>query len=623
MIVVGRVARTRFWQMATRFEPTRVLKIKLILALVLVGALCAPYSVKASDVDPLERNLEIQAETSSVGDKPASSFRQGVAGQTITRSVTLSQDILSSDQDAIIIAADDVVLDCGGHVISGSGSGYGVKCTDCNRVTVTNCVIREFEKAIHLGATDRSDPTLSTNNSIIRNVLTQNEHGVYLQWSHRSKISENLIAANMDSGISLTGHMSTDGLCSNNTTISGNTISRNRRGLVTFCPYLPQEGNVVENNTFSRNVVSVTDRFEAQSRIRYQSNTFDDNLTTVFLQFEGDHVLETGTPRQFDIAVQRSDGEPCSEFVVKNVDTSPQESVSFSKIDNRIVGRFTPRRQGLYSLNVTLEGCEQEFIKQRYWFGEEKSKTLYLAKGKRRDAGKLVSTPPHESVYVWCTMWVEAVVQDPPTDEGIAKITRIRSSMWSNYIEFDPGTDYSNVCGVEFDHTYSRRGDVFVEIDGKYEEGRAHVTEDFNKGFFLYDSSDWLDLTVKYWGRDPDWISEPGTVSQVEISYLVTDSPVIKSISNHDVRILSATSPKGSTSRVEIVLQGEGTTSLSIEMQEAKRRHKISFDGTACGQSAACNSMQQDGVIRLDVALVPGREHTIAIARGTRRQEGG
>jgi parallel beta-helix repeat protein len=623
MIMAGRVARTRFWQTATTFELTRVLRIELILALVLVGSLCAPSSVKASDVDPLERILENQAKTSSVGDKPASSFRQGVAGQTITRSVTLSRDILSPDQDAIIIAADDVVLDCGGHVISGSGSGYGVKCIDCNRVTVTNCGIREFEKAIYLGATDRTDPTLSTDNSIIRNELTRNEHGVYLLWSHRTKISKNLIVANTDSGISLTGNKSTDGLCSNDTTISGNTISRNRRGLVTFCPYLPQEGNVVENNTFSRNVVSVTDRFESESRIRYQSNTFDDNLTTVFLQFAGDHVLEAGAPRQFDVAVQRSDGEPCSEFVIKDVVTSPQESVSFSKIDNRIVGNFTPRRQGLYSMNVMIVGCEQEFIKQRYWFGEERSKTLYLTKGKRRDAGKLVSMPPQQPVYVWCTMWVEAAVQDPPKDEGIAKITRIHSSMWSNYIEFDPDTAYSNVCSVEFDHTYSRRGDVFVEIDGKYEEGRAHVTEVFNKGLFLYDSSDWRDLTVKYWGRDPDWISEPGTVSQVEISYLVTRSPVIKSISNHDVRILSATSPKGSSSPVEIVLQGEGKTSLSIETQEAKRRHKISFDGTACGQSAACNSTQQDGVIRLDVALVPGREHTIAVERETRRQTGG
>ena len=45
------------------------------------------------------------------------SFQQGVCGQVITGSVTLTQDISSCEGDGIIIGADYVALDGDGHTI--------------------------------------------------------------------------------------------------------------------------------------------------------------------------------------------------------------------------------------------------------------------------------------------------------------------------------------------------------------------------------------------------------------------------------------------------------------------------------------------------------------------------
>jgi hypothetical protein len=550
-------------------------------------------------------------------ERRAQPFVQGLAGQTLTGSVTLSRDIVASRKVGIVIAQDDVVLDCGGHTISGPGSGRGVECVDCNRVTIRNCTIENFEQGIYFAGSDRLDATLSTHNSIVHNELAGNARGIDLIWSHHTTIADNVIVGSSDAAISLAGAENTDGPCSDHTTITGNTLTQNRRGLLSACSYKPQQGNVVEDNSFQRNTVSVTGRFEPKDRIRYRSNTFGENLTTLFLQFEGNHLLEPRASKSVEIHVRDSDGEPCSDFEIRRVETSPPERVTSSKSDNRILASFKPRRKGLYSLGVTIEGCGQESIHQRFWFGKEKSTTLYLASGDRRDAGTLINTPPEESVYVWCTMWIEAGPVEFPSDTGIVKVTKFSSSMWSNYTAFPSSSVYSNLCSIEFDHTYSRRGDLFVSVDGKHENGLAQVTAEFQGGPFLHGPEDWRDLSVKYWGRSPDWISEPGKPSSVVIHYLVTENPTLELVSGSGVQILSATSTVGSNSRSEIVLQGRGETGLRMQMGDASRAYRVEVDGVPCRPGGACVAFQEAGLIRLNVDLADGQAHTISIA-GTR-----
>jgi len=544
-------------------------------------------------------------------------FQQGLCGQTVTGNVVLTRDLSDCKGDGIVIAADDVVVDCGGHVISGTGSGDGIRAIDHSRLTVKNCVIRDFDKGVHLksshwGYAERT----SSDNKITRNTLAGNQHAIFLLCSHHARISDNRILSNLDSGITLAASEHRQGNCPNHTTISGNTIASNRRGLVTWCPYFPQVGNTCTENTFANNIVAVTDWFQKEDRIRYESNAFRDNLNTVFFAFDGDHLLTSGAPRPFAVSIYRSDGTPCTDFEITGIGTSPEEEVSFSREGNAILGSFTPRRRGLYSMNLAVRGCGQRSIEQRYWFGREKSATLHLDLGRRNDVGTLVAAPPARPVRVYCTMWIQAQVEEPPEETGIVKITRVRASMRSNYIDH-PSHKVSNVYGLEFDGSFSRRGDVFVSVAGKYPRGLCRVTEELHKGLFLHDPAEWKDIAVKYWGLESDWIGTPDEPATVTFHYLVTDSPVVTTLSNPKVRILSATTPVESGAAAEIVLKGNGPTALAVEMGDPDQMCAVDLDGVPCDRSSACDWSQSGGAVRLDLTLKS--EHTVSI--GCRKED--
>ena len=62
--------------------------------------------------------------------------------------------LVMTEQTGIVVAADDAVLDCAGHIISGTGAGHGVESVDHKNVTIKNCVIQGFESGIYLASTD-------------------------------------------------------------------------------------------------------------------------------------------------------------------------------------------------------------------------------------------------------------------------------------------------------------------------------------------------------------------------------------------------------------------------------------------------------------------------------------
>jgi len=102
----------------------------------------------------------------------------------ITVSTTLTEDHAGE----IIIAADDITLDCAGHTISGTFSGPGVSLEGRTGVTIQNCAITRFLSGIRLRA--------STDIMIISNVMTQNTDGIGVFLSHENTIMNNLASDN-------------------------------------------------------------------------------------------------------------------------------------------------------------------------------------------------------------------------------------------------------------------------------------------------------------------------------------------------------------------------------------------------------------------------------------------
>jgi len=81
---------------------------------------------------------------------------------TITADFNLTQNS-SVNGTAIIIGANNIVLDCAGFTLTGNGSGLGVNATARNNITIRNCIIANFSQDILLNLTNNS---FVTNNSL-------------------------------------------------------------------------------------------------------------------------------------------------------------------------------------------------------------------------------------------------------------------------------------------------------------------------------------------------------------------------------------------------------------------------------------------------------------------------
>ena len=158
--------------------------------------------------------------------------------QTISSSgsYVLTQDI-STSGTCFTIAADNVILDCAGHSMTGDGSGNGIDNTAGHGyVTVKNCIITGFNTGIYFTAA--SYGTISNNNA-----TSNGNAGIYLEYSSNyNTISNNNASSNYD-GIYVSSS------CSDNT-INDNTFASNSgRGIVLYS----NSDNTVANNTINSN----------------------------------------------------------------------------------------------------------------------------------------------------------------------------------------------------------------------------------------------------------------------------------------------------------------------------------------------------------------------------------
>jgi parallel beta-helix repeat protein len=123
--------------------------------------------------------------------------------------------------DSIVVERDNVVLNGGGYLLQGLGTGRGIELSDRKNVTVKNFEIKRFEIGIYIY--DYSEPR---NNTISANIITNNTFGIYIEHAH-------------------------------NNTIFGNTITNNEHGIY----LLESRFNVLRNNSLSNNRYSFAVEF--------------------------------------------------------------------------------------------------------------------------------------------------------------------------------------------------------------------------------------------------------------------------------------------------------------------------------------------------------------------------
>jgi parallel beta-helix repeat protein len=142
-------------------------------------------------------------------------------GDTITQDTKLDSDLLGCTGDGIVIGADNITLDLGGHVVGGDDdiSDHGVQnFGGFDGVVVTNGEIRDFgvgarfsssvaSRFTGLTVTSNTGSAIvlesgSPSGSIVRNSITNNNFGVILTGSSSmNEVSGNSIDNNAASGL--------------------------------------------------------------------------------------------------------------------------------------------------------------------------------------------------------------------------------------------------------------------------------------------------------------------------------------------------------------------------------------------------------------------------------------
>jgi len=152
---------------------------------------------------------------------------------------TMTMD--STDIDTVIIFDDDITLDCADHLLSGTGTGDGIKLVNRSFVTIKNCDLRNFDVGIHL--INSNDNSLIDNSLIDEDpVVDLIDNGIFLESSNNNILTGNTVIGLRNQGFSLK--------FSNFNLITDNVSNGNNDGI----SLEESDFNTLVDNTFVDNI---------------------------------------------------------------------------------------------------------------------------------------------------------------------------------------------------------------------------------------------------------------------------------------------------------------------------------------------------------------------------------
>ncbi len=444
----------------------------------------------------------------------------------------------------------------------------------------------------------------NTSNSTIENItVNSNRYGIYLN----SSSNDNLIMGNTvqfnEFGIYLNSS-------SNDNQITENTVYSNKYGI-----YL----NSSSSNTLTGNIISKNrnDIYNTGTINTYSSNRFNDNMLSKMLTFtDADpRTKNVDDTVSFGISAFNLDGTDCEDCTA--ITTSPSETITADNnwaITNNPQGHFTVTKPGTYSLIFTVTDENLNTTKRRILFFvgdiDTQTTTYYFrginpthgqSLGSIYDSKSLYLEPPTSMKVGWCARFVITSPEEIP-DYPLANLSDIDSYIW--YKTFDPGDEAELYIGIEQYASFLEKG-----VEGYVEKSLSipfsllyiwinRTLTDINWVMDYPQSWYWLSLKIKgllpYWTTFPDtrddtdnddWdyhMSEYGQLlpSRTEFTYEYATTPAIKSISDENIMVLSATADANDTGIISIIFEDSLTSDTSIMdiVLSSPVRIDLSFD---------------------------------------------
>lgn len=332
----------------------------------------------------------------------------------------------------------------------------------------------------------------------------------------------------------------------------------------------------------------------------------------------------------FKISVLNSNGKP-KLFCNYKVYTRPyEEDVSYKIDGDKIIGEFTPTREGMYSLIIEITGLNNQVEKTiyyyfvnpagsgqvRYYFRDinpthGQPGTYWGKDFDHDDVASLLLTPPSEEEHWQCVTWVQNSPDEVPEDLPFYSILEnIDIYCWYRFFRPDYPDGWLHGIGVQRIARFNKNVIKFNIIPKESEYTWTNTK--FYMSWSMVGHTSWYWLSLKLIGANglhPFWMTKPEQPSYADFYYSYSDKPFIKSNSNLDISILSATTQAENSNYAEIILEGKGKTNLVIQMKDKSKIYSAKLNGVEC------DFTQANGLLTFDLQLdLEHSEHLLSIS---------
>lgn len=250
-------------------------------------------------------------------------------GENITEDTTLQRGIYQCTKGGLEIAADDVVLDCRGHSITGFNEQYsGIVAENVENVSIEACDVSDFYNGISLENV--------TDSRVINSSASSNyASGLSLVFSHSNVVRGNEFGRNWD-GVFL--HNSTENR------ITGNSIHRNEIDGVHL--FYGSVDNVVRGNDLSQNLGHGLAPAVCDNRV--EGNVAGDGKPLKYVENTRDIEIED-TARFSEIIFCNVTGSTIRNVTINNSDLNTDGVLLVNSDRNKVLdSTFNNVRTGVY-----------------------------------------------------------------------------------------------------------------------------------------------------------------------------------------------------------------------------------------------------------------------------------
>ena len=180
-------------------------------------------------------------------------------GDIITTNTVLTTDI-NANGSCLITGANNIIIDCNGHSMTGNGTGYGIDLIGYPNVTVKNCIISNFNKGMFVSS--------SNFDTILNNTIHNSQDGLYLTSSSNNTLANNTIHSNLAYGIYLYDHSS------NNTVINNTVFNNTQFGIQLYSS--SQYNNIISNTVYNNSFEGIL-LWSAQYNVLSNNSVFNNS----------------------------------------------------------------------------------------------------------------------------------------------------------------------------------------------------------------------------------------------------------------------------------------------------------------------------------------------------------